>query len=60
MVKLSNFLVDYAELAVIDLPKTDNAKGRAELATQVCDAVTTQGFFLRYQSWLHQISGDAF
>jgi isopenicillin N synthase-like dioxygenase len=38
-------LVDYADLPVIDLSKADTTEGRAELAIQVCKALTSQGFF---------------
>jgi isopenicillin N synthase-like dioxygenase len=37
--------VDYADLAVIDLSKAQDAKGRAELAIQISDAMQTHGFF---------------
>lgn len=37
--------LDYADLAVIDLSNTDTVEGRAQLATQVRDAMTGQGFF---------------
>ncbi|KAJ7206475.1 Clavaminate synthase-like protein [Mycena pura] len=35
----------YADLAVIDLAKTGDAEGRAELAAQVCAAMQTHGVF---------------
>ncbi|KAF8214422.1 hypothetical protein K438DRAFT_1562644 [Mycena galopus ATCC 62051] len=37
--------LDYADLAVIDLSKAQDAEGRAKLASQVSDAIKTQGFF---------------
>ncbi|KAJ7794733.1 hypothetical protein B0H14DRAFT_2922393 [Mycena olivaceomarginata] len=37
--------LDYADLAVIDLSKAQDAKGRAELAIQVSEALRTHGFF---------------
>lgn len=37
--------VDYADLRIIDLSKADTSEGRAELAIQVRDSMTTQGFF---------------
>ncbi|KAF5352049.1 hypothetical protein D9758_009407 [Tetrapyrgos nigripes] len=37
--------LDYADLPVIDLSKADTPAGRADLATEVCEAMTTQRFF---------------
>lgn len=37
--------LDYADLAIIDLAKAGTIRGRAELARQVRDAMSTQGFF---------------
>ncbi|KII91589.1 hypothetical protein PLICRDRAFT_173417 [Plicaturopsis crispa FD-325 SS-3] len=37
--------LNYADLATIDLSKAVTPEGRAELALQVRDAMTTQGFF---------------
>ncbi|KAF7366837.1 hypothetical protein MSAN_00942200 [Mycena sanguinolenta] len=37
--------LDFADIAVIDLSRATDAKGRAELAIQLRDAVKTQGFF---------------
>jgi len=37
--------LDYADLAVIDLSKAQDATGRAELAVQVSEAMKTHGFF---------------
>ncbi|KAF7343273.1 Clavaminate synthase-like protein [Mycena venus] len=37
--------LDYADLAVIDLSKAQDAKGRAELAIQASDAMKNHGFF---------------
>ncbi|KII84323.1 hypothetical protein PLICRDRAFT_46193 [Plicaturopsis crispa FD-325 SS-3] len=37
--------LDWADLAVVDISKADTPEGRAELAVQVRDAMTTQGFF---------------
>jgi isopenicillin N synthase-like dioxygenase len=37
--------VDYADLPVIDLSKAKTADGRSQLAKEVVDAMTTQGFF---------------
>ncbi|KAJ7725543.1 hypothetical protein B0H16DRAFT_1665841 [Mycena metata] len=37
--------LDYADLAVIDLSKAHDAKGRAELAIQVSEAIQTHGSF---------------
>ncbi|KAJ7898385.1 hypothetical protein B0H13DRAFT_2032141 [Mycena leptocephala] len=37
--------LDYADLAVIDLSKAQDAKGRSELAIQVSEAMQTHGFF---------------
>ncbi|KAJ6552201.1 hypothetical protein DFH09DRAFT_1167358 [Mycena vulgaris] len=37
--------LDYADLAVIDLAKAQDAQGRADLAVQVCEAMRTHGFF---------------
>jgi isopenicillin N synthase-like dioxygenase len=37
--------VDYADLAIIDLSAAETVEGRAKLAAQVCEAMTTQGFF---------------
>jgi len=37
--------LDYADLAIIDLSKADTSEGRIELATQVRNAMTAQGFF---------------
>ncbi|KAF8183042.1 hypothetical protein K438DRAFT_2020749 [Mycena galopus ATCC 62051] len=37
--------LDYAEIAVIDLSKAQDAKGRAKLAVEVSEAMKTQGFF---------------
>lgn len=42
---LARTIVDYAELAVIDLSKTYTYDGRAELALKLRDAMTDQGFF---------------
>jgi len=39
------FTVEYADLPIIDLSQGDTTKGRADLASQVCKAMTTQGFF---------------
>lgn len=37
--------VDYADLTIVDLAKANTSEGLAELAVQVRDAMTTQGFF---------------
>ncbi|KAH7869542.1 Clavaminate synthase-like protein [Lentinula edodes] len=37
--------LDYADLAIIDLSKADTVEGRAQLAVQVRDAMSNQGFF---------------
>ncbi|KAH9944883.1 Clavaminate synthase-like protein [Amylocystis lapponica] len=37
--------LDYADLTIVDLAKAATPEGRAELAVQVRDAMTTQGFF---------------
>jgi hypothetical protein len=37
--------VDYAELPIIDLSKAKTADGRIQLAKEVVDAMTNQGFF---------------
>jgi isopenicillin N synthase-like dioxygenase len=37
--------VDYADLPIIDLSKTQSAEGRIQLAKEVVDAMTNQGFF---------------
>ncbi|OBZ66700.1 hypothetical protein A0H81_13134 [Grifola frondosa] len=37
--------LEYADLAIIDLSKAQTAAGRAELAAQVKEAMTGQGFF---------------
>ncbi|KAJ6453599.1 Clavaminate synthase-like protein [Mycena sanguinolenta] len=37
--------LDYADLAVIDLSKAQDAAGRSELALEVSEAMKTQGFF---------------
>jgi hypothetical protein len=42
---IENVLVDYADLAIIDLSKANTAEGSAELAMQVTKAMTTHGFF---------------
>ena len=46
-IKLINgcIIVDFADLAVIDLSKFSTPEGRAELATTVRDAMRTNGFF---------------
>ncbi|KAI0943093.1 hypothetical protein AcV7_002333 [Taiwanofungus camphoratus] len=41
----TNESLDYADLRIIDLSKADTSEGRAELAIQVRDSMTTQGFF---------------
>jgi isopenicillin N synthase-like dioxygenase len=38
-------LVDYADLPVIDLAKAQSPEERAQLASQVQDALLTHGFF---------------
>ncbi|KAJ6453601.1 hypothetical protein C8R45DRAFT_1192872 [Mycena sanguinolenta] len=37
--------LEYADMAIIDLSKNQDAKGRAELAIQISEAMQTQGFF---------------
>jgi isopenicillin N synthase-like dioxygenase len=37
--------VDYADLPIIDLSKAETADGRSQLAKEVVDAMTNQGFF---------------
>ena len=39
------YLVDYADLAIIDLGKATTLEGRRELAVQVREAMATIGFF---------------
>lgn len=39
------FVVEYADLAIIDLSKATTPEGRAELSRQVCEALTEVGFF---------------
>ena len=39
------YLVDYADLAIIDLGKATTLEGRHELAVQVREAMSTVGFF---------------
>jgi len=39
-----SYPVQYADLAIIDLSKTATAEGRAELAVQLREALTTHGF----------------
>ena len=39
------YLVDYADLAIIDLGKASTLEGRRELAVQVREAMSTVGFF---------------
>lgn len=38
-------VVDYADLAIIDLSKVRTPDGRAELAREARDAMTSKGFF---------------
>jgi hypothetical protein len=38
------YLVDFADLAIIDLSKAHTPEGRAELAPQIRDALRTNGF----------------
>ena len=38
-------LVDYADLAIVDLGKASTLEGRRELAVQVREAMSTTGFF---------------
>lgn len=38
-------VVDYANLAIIDLEKCATSEGRAQVARQVRDAMSTVGFF---------------
>lgn len=38
-------VVDYADLAIIDLSKARTPDGRAELAREARDAMTSKGFF---------------
>ena len=38
-------IVDYADLAVVDLSKARTPEGRAELANEVRDAMRDNGFF---------------
>ena len=42
---LGDLVVDFADLAIIDLSKTHSPKGRAELAAQPRDTLRTNGFF---------------
>lgn len=37
--------MDYADLAIVDLSKAETPEGRLELATQIREAISTQGFF---------------
>ncbi|KAK7461068.1 hypothetical protein VKT23_008997 [Stygiomarasmius scandens] len=37
--------LEYADLPIIDLSKGNTPEGRDALASQVCEAMTTQGFF---------------
>ena len=37
--------MDYADLAIIDLSKTQTPEGRAQLANEVRDAMRDNGFF---------------
>ncbi|CCM01371.1 uncharacterized protein FIBRA_03421 [Fibroporia radiculosa] len=37
--------LEYADLAIIDLAKAETAEGRTELAVQLREALSTQGFF---------------
>ncbi|KAJ7243604.1 hypothetical protein B0H12DRAFT_1203715 [Mycena haematopus] len=37
--------LDYADLAIIDLSKAQDARGRAELSLEASEAMRTQGFF---------------
>ena len=37
-------LVDWADLAIVDLSRAQTPEGRAGLAKDVCDAMTTKGF----------------
>ena len=39
------YIVDYADLAVVDLSKARTPEGRAELANEVRDAMRDNGFF---------------
>ena len=38
------FAVDWVDLPIIDISKANTVEGRAELASQVCDAMRTFGF----------------
>lgn len=50
--------LDYADLPVIDLSKASTVEGRMELATQVRDAMSTQGFFCVINHGLTQSMND--
>lgn len=45
-----NSIVEYADLAIIDLAKAGTPEGRAELSVEVRNAMTTQGFFYAINS----------
>lgn len=50
--------LEYADLAVIDLSNAHTAEGRAELALQMRDAMSTQGFFYVVNHGLTQAQND--
>lgn len=43
--QLKLYTVDYADLPTIDLSKAKTVEGRKQLAKEVVDAMTDQGFF---------------
>ncbi|KAI0922582.1 hypothetical protein AcW1_002811 [Taiwanofungus camphoratus] len=54
----TNEILDYADLPIIDLAKAHTAEGRAELAIQLRDAMTGQGFFYAINHGYTQAQND--